>query len=106
MKVQGFASIRGLTGEEDEEYPSWMGYQETRGPSCDRASSPMEMTTSEAGKLGACGCLEKVLEAHREVSRRGNNEDIDDIGGGECHRMLQMSLSLGLYRTQEVFGDS
>ena len=45
MKVQGFASIRGLTGEEDEEYPSWMGYQETRGPSCDRASSPMEMTT-------------------------------------------------------------
>ena len=45
-----------------------------------------------AGKLGTHGFLEKVLDAHREVSRRSNEEDVDDIGGGECHRMLQMTL--------------
>ncbi|RVW71292.1 hypothetical protein CK203_060098 [Vitis vinifera] len=33
----------------------------------------------KAGKLGTCGCLEKVLEAHQEVSRRGNDGDVDDI---------------------------
>ena len=59
-----------------------MGHQETRGPSCDRVSSPMEMTTYEAYKLGTSGCLEKVLETHREVSERGNDEDVDGIGGG------------------------
>ena len=56
----------------------------------------MEMTTYEAYKLGTSGCLEKVLETHREVLEKGNDEDVDDIGGGECHRMLQMSLPMGL----------
>ena len=42
--------------------------------------------------MGTCGCLEKVLETHREVSKRGNDEDVDGMGGGECHRMLQMTL--------------
>ena len=58
----------------------------------------MEMTTYEAYKLGTSGCLEKVLETHREVLEKGNDEDVDDIGGGECHKMLQMSLPMGLYR--------
>ena len=31
--------------------------------------------------MGTCGCLEKVLETHREVLERGNNEDVDGIGG-------------------------
>ncbi|RVW81587.1 hypothetical protein CK203_049485 [Vitis vinifera] len=31
------------------------------------------------GKLGMCRCLENVLETHREVSERGNDEDVDDI---------------------------
>ncbi|KAL6349862.1 hypothetical protein AAG906_001749 [Vitis piasezkii] len=56
----------------------------------------------EAGKLGTCGCLEKVMETHREVLERGNDEDVDDIGGGECHRMLQMTLSMGLYRRRKL----
>ena len=64
------------------------------------------MTTYEAYKLGTSGCLEKVLETHRQVSRRGNDGDVDGISGGECHRMLQMSLPMGSYRAQEVFGDS
>ena len=56
--------------------------------------------------MGTCGCLEKVLETHQEVSRRGNDEDIDDIGGGKCHKMLQMTLPMGLYRKREASGDS
>ena len=56
--------------------------------------------------MGTCGCLEKVLETHREVLERGNDEDVDGIGEGECHRMLQMSLLMGLYRAQEVSRDS
>ncbi|KAL6346952.1 hypothetical protein AAG906_006012 [Vitis piasezkii] len=34
----------------------------------------------EASKLGTCKCLEKVLETHREVLERGNDEDVDGIG--------------------------
>ena len=66
----------------------------------------MERTTYEAGKLGTCECLEKVLKTHRDVSKRGNDEDVDGIGGGECHMILQMSLLMGLYRAQEASGDS
>ena len=33
--------------------------------------------------MGTYGCLEKVLETHREVSRRGNDGDSDDISGGD-----------------------
>ena len=28
------------------------------------------------------------METHREVSRRGNDGDVDDIDGGECHKIL------------------
>ena len=66
----------------------------------------MERTTYEADKLGTYGFFEKVLETHQEVSRRGNDEDIDDIGGGKCHKMLQMTLPMGLYRRREASGDS
>ena len=59
-----------------------------------------------ASKLGTCGYLEKVLKTHRKVSEKGNDEDVDGIGGGECHRMLQMSLLIGLYRAQEASEDS
>ena len=54
-------------------------------------------------KLGTRGCLKKVLETHREVSRRGNDEDVDDIGEGECHKILQMTLPMGLYRRRGSF---
>ncbi|KAL6316308.1 hypothetical protein AAG906_017941 [Vitis piasezkii] len=40
------------------------------------------------GKLGTCGCLEKVLETHREVSERGNDEDVDGI---EPRKFLETS---------------
>ena len=40
----------------------------------------------------------KILETHREVSRRGNDWDVDGMGGGECHKMLQMTLPMGLYK--------
>ena len=42
------------------------------------------------------------METHREVSERGNDEDVDDIGGGECHRMLQMTLPMGLYKPRKL----
>ncbi|KAL6316722.1 hypothetical protein AAG906_019653 [Vitis piasezkii] len=50
-------------------------------------------------------CLEKVLETHREVSKRGNNGDVDGIGGEKCHKMLQMTLPMGLYRRWEASRD-
>ena len=31
------------------------------------------------------------METHREVLKRGNNRDVDSIGGRECHKMLQMT---------------
>ncbi|KAL6327535.1 hypothetical protein AAG906_021626 [Vitis piasezkii] len=34
------------------------------------------------------------------------DEDVYGLGGGECHRMLQMSLPMGLYRAQEASRDS
>ncbi|KAL6348538.1 hypothetical protein AAG906_013158 [Vitis piasezkii] len=74
-----------------------------------QASKVQESTSirglTREGKLGTCGCLEKVLETHREVSRRGNDGDVDDIGGGECHKMLQMTLPMGLYRSWEASRD-
>nr|CAN74380.1 hypothetical protein VITISV_007943 [Vitis vinifera] len=59
----------------------------------------------QAGKLGTCECLEKFLETYREVSRKGNDEDVNIIGGGECHKMLQMTLPMGLYRKWEASRD-
>ncbi|KAL6329104.1 hypothetical protein AAG906_007650 [Vitis piasezkii] len=43
---------------------------------------------------------------HSKHRKRGNDEDVDDMGGGECQRMLRMSLLMGLYRAQEASGDS
>ena len=42
------------------------------------------------------------METHREISRRGNDGDVDDISGEECHKMLQMTLPMGLYRIWEA----
>ncbi|KAL6314379.1 hypothetical protein AAG906_021437 [Vitis piasezkii] len=50
-------------------------------------------------------CLEKVLETHLEVSRKGHDGDVDGIGGEECHKMLQMTLPMGLYRRWEASRD-
>ncbi|KAL6313531.1 hypothetical protein AAG906_005482 [Vitis piasezkii] len=55
-----------------------------------------------------CGnmhCLEKVLETHLEVSRKGHDGNVDGIGGEECHKMLQMTLPMGLYRRWEASRD-
>ncbi|KAL6313534.1 hypothetical protein AAG906_005485 [Vitis piasezkii] len=61
--------------------------------------------TGERGKLGTCRCLEKVLETHLEVSRKGHNGDVDGIGGEECHKMLQITLPMDLYRRWEASRD-
>ena len=28
--------------------------------------------------------------------KKSNDEDVDDIGGGGCHKMLQMTLPIGV----------
>ncbi|RVW30050.1 hypothetical protein CK203_104587 [Vitis vinifera] len=73
-------------------------------PSTPKISLLSRVQVNEA-KESELRCLEKVLETYREVSRRGNNRDIDDIGGGECHKMLQMTLPMGLYRMWEASRD-
>ena len=54
--------------------------------------------------MGTCGCLEKVLETHREVLERGNDEDVDGIGEGECHRMLQMTFPIAYIEPMKLLG--
>ena len=34
------------------------------------------------------------------------NEDVEGIGGEECHKLLQMTLPMGLYGRREASGDS
>ena len=55
--------------------------------------------------MGTCRCLENFLETHQEISRRGNDRDIDGIDGRECHKMLQMTLPMGLYRRRKASRD-
>ena len=58
--------------------------------------------------MGTGGCLERILETHQEISKRGNDGDVDGIGGGECHKMLQMTLPMayiGGEKLLETLGD-
>ena len=36
------------------------------------------------------------------VSGKRRDEDVCGLGGGECHRMIQMSLPMGLYRARKL----
>ncbi|KAL6314240.1 hypothetical protein AAG906_012600 [Vitis piasezkii] len=59
--------------------PRW-GDEVSRDHNAPRmGSGKMPNIREGKGKLGTCGCLEKVLETHREVSERGNDKDVDGI---------------------------
>ena len=36
------------------------------------------------------------------VPGKRRDEDVCGLGGGECHRMIQMSLPIGLYRVRKL----
>ena len=36
------------------------------------------------------------------VSGKRRNEDVCGLGGGECHKLIQMSLPMGLYRARKL----
>ena len=43
-----------------------------------------------------------VLGADRAVSGRRRDEDVCGIGGGECHKLIQMNLPMALYRARKL----
>ena len=43
-----------------------------------------------------------VPEANSAVPSRRRDEDVYSLGGGEYHKLIQMSLSMGLYRARKL----
>ena len=43
-----------------------------------------------------------VPRADRAVPGRRRDEDVCGIGGGECHKLIQMSLPMALYRARKL----
>ena len=52
--------------------------------------------------MGASRCTMAVLRADRAVPGRRRDEDVYGLGGGECHKLIQMSLPIGLYRARKL----
>ncbi|RVW11714.1 hypothetical protein CK203_115451 [Vitis vinifera] len=59
-------------------------------------SGKMPNVQEGRGKLGTYECLEKVLKTHRDVSKRGNDEDVDGI---EPRKLLE---TLGAIYTKSL----
>ena len=43
-----------------------------------------------------------VPRTDRAVPSRRRDEDVCGIGGGECHKLIQMSLPMALYRARKL----
>ena len=43
-----------------------------------------------------------VPRVDRAVPGRMRDEDVCGIGGGECHKLIQMSLPMALYRARKL----
>ncbi|KAL6348651.1 hypothetical protein AAG906_016180 [Vitis piasezkii] len=72
----------------------------------DAATSPHTHGQGHLGKGELDGQEEATLQASkvqestsiRGLTREGNDGDVDDIGGEECHKMLQMTLPMDPWR--------
>ncbi|RVW59550.1 Transposon Tf2-12 polyprotein [Vitis vinifera] len=72
------------------------------GTSCYGILSEMEGLPESEASWEPAEALWQFQEADRAVPGRRRDEDVCGIGGGECHKLTQMSLPMALYRARKL----